>query len=314
MIDLAAISQAVAKYGKVARVVLAQVQGSAPRSAGTSMLIWEDGSADTIGGGQLELQSMDHARVMLGNGTRLHLRRAALGPTLNQCCGGAVAVVTEVFDAAALAALPRDFEGIFARCIGTDATPLPGALARKLRRATGGAAPLPFTYQEGWLAEATWRARQQVVIYGAGHVGRALANVLTPLPQFDVQVCDLRHAYLDDLPEGIQINRALPTEVMAKAPEDAQHFIMTPEHDYDLELCHHLLGRRFGYAGLIGSATKWARFRKRLAALGHAPAQIARITCPIGDPSLGKHPQAIALGIAAHMLSPVLTHRKESIS
>ena len=55
--------------------------------------------------------------------------------------------------------------------------------------------------------------------------------------------------------------------------------------------------------GLIGSATKWARFRKRLAALGHATAQISRIACPIGDPALGKHPQAIAVGVAAGYLA-----------
>ena len=62
------------------------------------------------------------------------------------------------------------------------------------------------------------------------------------------------------------------------------------------------MGHDFAFAGLIGSATKWARFRSRLAALGHAPERIARITCPIGEPSLGKHPQAIALGVAAGLL------------
>ncbi|MBC7179561.1 MAG: XdhC family protein, partial [Roseovarius sp.] len=70
----------------------------------------------------------------------------------------------------------------------------------------------------------------------------------------------------------------------------------------DLELCHQLLRRPFASAGLIGSATKWARFRQRLAALGHTDAQISRISCPIGDPNLGKHPQAIALGVAAALL------------
>ncbi|MGB3147717.1 MAG: XdhC family protein, partial [Paracoccaceae bacterium] len=54
--------------------------------------------------------------------------------------------------------------------------------------------------------------------------------------------------------------------------------------------------------GLIGSASKWARFRGRLAALGHRPDRISQIQCPIGDPALGKRPQAIAIGIAAAML------------
>ncbi|OZA01614.1 MAG: hypothetical protein B7Y02_17490 [Rhodobacterales bacterium 17-64-5] len=78
--------------------------------------------------------------------------------------------------------------------------------------------------------------------------------------------------------------------------------ILTFSHILDLELCHRLLNHGFLRCGLIGSATKWARFRSRLSALAHPPAEIARITCPIGDPALGKHPQAIALGVAAEFL------------
>jgi xanthine dehydrogenase accessory factor len=63
-----------------------------------------------------------------------------------------------------------------------------------------------------------------------------------------------------------------------------------------------LLGHGFGCAGLIGSKSKWARFQSRLAALGHSAPQISRITCPIGDPALGKHPQAIAVGVVSSLL------------
>ena len=79
--------------------------------------------------------------------------------------------------------------------------------------------------------------------------------------------------------------------------------MLTYSHALDLDLCHRLLAHGFARAGVIGSATKWARFRSRLAALGHAPDAIARIDCPIGDPSLGKHPQAIAIGVAQAVLS-----------
>ena len=64
-----------------------------------------------------------------------------------------------------------------------------------------------------------------------------------------------------------------------------------------------MLGQPFAYLGLIGSKTKRARFRSRLAALGHAAAQIERMICPIGDPRLGKHPQEIALGVGAEILA-----------
>ncbi|MCY4180548.1 MAG: XdhC family protein, partial [Litoreibacter sp.] len=68
----------------------------------------------------------------------------------------------------------------------------------------------------------------------------------------------------------------------------------------------------FAEAGLIGSDTKWARFRRRLAALGHSDAQISRIRCPIGQKELGKHPQAIALGTAAALLSVLRASNTEA--
>jgi xanthine dehydrogenase accessory factor len=86
------------------------------------------------------------------------------------------------------------------------------------------------------------------------------------------------------------------------APTDAEHLILTYSHALDLDLCHRLLRRGFLSCGLIGSATKWARFRSRLTALGHDAAAVGRIRCPIGDPALGKHPQAIAVGVAAELL------------
>jgi xanthine dehydrogenase accessory factor len=86
------------------------------------------------------------------------------------------------------------------------------------------------------------------------------------------------------------------------APDSARHLILTYSHALDLELCHQLLSHRFAFTGLIGSKTKWARFRKRLAELGHTAAQITRITSPIGEPILGKQPQAIAIGVAASLL------------
>jgi xanthine dehydrogenase accessory factor len=83
---------------------------------------------------------------------------------------------------------------------------------------------------------------------------------------------------------------------------DVEHLVLTFSHALDLELCHRLLNRGFRSCGLIGSATKWGRFRSRLRALGHEAAEIGQIRCPIGDPSLGKHPQAIAVGVVAEML------------
>lgn len=302
MMDLDALGTAIEAQGRVVRIVLADVRGSAPRAAGTSMLVWEDGLSGTIGGGRLELEAIRHAREMLAlDAPPARLEKLALGPTLNQCCGGAVVIVLEWFDAARFRSIETEYAGVWARRVKGTA-PMPAPMQRACARAADGAVPLRATLQGGWMAESLWQARQQVVIYGAGHVGRALADVLHGLPQYDVLVNDVRAVELAQLPDAIARTDAVPTDVLAGAEDSAAHYIMTPEHDYDLELCHHLLGREFAFAGLIGSATKWARFRSRLAALGHAPARIDRITCPIGDPALGKHPKAIAVGVAAQLL------------
>ena len=141
-------------------------------------------------------------------------------------------------------------------------------------------------------------------LWGAGHVGRALTGVLAPLPGFRLTWIDTDVArFPETVPEGVACRVAAdPGALVPQAPPAADHLILTYSHALDLDLCHRLLGHGFGRCGLIGSATKWARFRARLAALGHADAAISRIQCPIGDPALGKHPQAIAVGVAAALL------------
>lgn len=152
--------------------------------------------------------------------------------------------------------------------------------------------------------------RRALWIYGAGHVGRAIVHVMQPLPQFDITWVDIapeRFAPAD----VTTLVAADPVQVVPYAPDTAAHLIVTHSHQIDLALCHAILSRQFDSCGLIGSATKWARFRARLAALGHGPAQIARIACPIGDVSLGKHPAALALGVATAMIGSQRAERKE---
>lgn len=154
---------------------------------------------------------------------------------------------------------------------------------------------------------------RNVWIYGAGHVGRALTSVMAGLPDVQITWVDTdADRFPDTMPDNVQMFVAKdPACAVIHAPDDAEHLILTYAHDVDLAICHALLGRSFDSVGLIGSATKWARFKSRLGALGHVPAQISRIACPIGDPSLGKHPQAIAIGVAAAMITPRQTAKKD---
>lgn len=305
MFDLTALQAAVAAHGRVARVVIAAQDGSSPREAGAAMLVWSDAQSGTIGGGALEFQAAARAREMLAVGG-VAVQRVALGPNIGQCCGGAVTLVTEVYDAANL---PEPRAGLVARALDGSAQPL--AVARLIDRARAQGVAPSTTLAQGWLIEPLARATRPLWVWGAGHVGRALIAVLAPLP-------DLAITWVDVAPERFPAAvppsvRALPAPDMAAAvalaPQDAEHLVLTFSHAIDLELCHRLLGHGFAACGLIGSATKWARFRSRLHALGHSPENIAAILCPIGNPALGKHPQAIAISVAAEILgrSPART-------
>jgi xanthine dehydrogenase accessory factor len=297
--DLAGLRTAVAAYGRVARVVIAAHDGSSPREVGAAMLVWSGGAAGTIGGGALEWEALARAREALATGDRLD--KIPLGPALGQCCGGAVLLLTEIWDAVRL---PLVTDDVFARPMPGFSTDMPMKVAGRLRLARNGSRPLVAEQIQGWMIEPLARADRALWVWGAGHVGRALVGVLQPLPGLAITWVDVgRERFPEELPGGVTALWAAAAERLADhAPTDAEHLVLTYSHALDLELCHRLLLRGFGGLGLIGSATKWVRFRGRLRALGHGDAAIGRIRCPIGDTSLGKHPQAIAVGVALDVL------------
>ena len=297
--DRETLERTIASHGRVARIVVLDSAGSVPRGAGTAMLVWDRGQDGTIGGGTLEFGAVKAARSALETGRERH-DRLPLGPALGQCCGGLVRLLTEIWDTERLhvAGNPvvRPLPGT------TGAEPLAMARARGDLRAgkrTG------LCVAEGWVLEPVCQPDIPLWIYGAGHVGRAIVHTLHPLPQFAITWVDTGiERFPEVVPRQVEILPAAnPADAVALAPANAQHLVLTYSHALDLEICHRLLGHGFAGAGLIGSATKWARFRKRLAQLGHRPDQIDRITCPIGEPALGKHPQAIAVGVVSRLVS-----------
>ena len=310
--DLTGLRRAVAAQGRVARVVIAGVRGSSPRETGAAMLVWADGQSGTIGGGALEHAAAQTAREMLAGGLPARISPHALGPDLGQCCGGSVQLLFETYDAARLTLL--EGQEMIARPMTADTT-MPLAVRRLLARARGMGLPPEAGLVEGWMIEPLHRPAHPVWIWGAGHVGRALVGVLAPLPDVALTWIDTAPDRFPDAPppEATILPAAKPERLIPHAPANAHHLVLTYSHALDLELCHGLLSHGFASAGLIGSATKWARFRSRLAALGHSPGQIARIRCPIGDPALGKHPQAIALSVSAALLGDIAVpgNRKE---
>ncbi len=291
--DLTSLRAAIAAHDRVARVVITEVRGSSPREVGASMLVWDGGQSGTIGGGALEYQAAQQAFARDG------FSRHSLGPELGQCCGGAVTLLTEVFDASQLATL--DGETVMARGPGE----MPLAVKRLTTCARNQGVDLRPRMVQGWFVEPVALPTKPVWIWGAGHVGRALVDVLHPVPEIEITWVDTApNRFPDAIPDLVN---ALPTSdllrVVPYAPDNAAHLILTYSHALDLSLCDALLHHGFGFTGLIGSDTKWARFRSRLRKMGHPDAQISRICCLIGQKSLGKHPQAIAVGVAAQLLS-----------
>jgi xanthine dehydrogenase accessory factor len=156
---------------------------------------------------------------------------------------------------------------------------------------------------------ATWAAtppRFQLQLYGAGHVGRAIVRLLEGLP-CRVQWIDERESEFPAAPSAPHIERVCVEPVQAEvdvAPPGAFYLVLTHSHDLDLAITEAILRRGdFAYLGLIGSATKRARFLRRFQSRGIAPEVLARMTCPIGVPGIGgKEPEVIAVAVVAQLL------------
>jgi xanthine dehydrogenase accessory factor len=251
-------------HGPAVLVSVVAAQGSVPREVGAWMAVFAQHQVGTIGGGQLEWQATAMARQALQGAASLPLRqRMALGPSLGQCCGGAVEL---------------NFEAVAAHDL-----------------------PLLRSRLEPQL--------QPVALFGGGHVGRALVEVLSRLP-FALRWVDSRdEVFPADLPEQVVCEHSDPVQAaVADLVPHSQVLIMSFSHAQDLDVVAACLQRLrvrddLPFIGLIGSTTKWATFQRRLQEKGFADEEIQRITCPIGVPGIsGKQPEVIAVSVAAQLL------------
>jgi xanthine dehydrogenase accessory factor len=299
---------AIEAEGSAALVTLTRIQGSSPREAGARMVVRPSGGFHgTIGGGALEWAALDAAQSALKHGRGPVQRRSlALGPELAQCCGGRIEWRIETFDRRDLADLSP-----IAEAEGNGSATLKaslrsdGRVERMVdadRRGDDLTASLPGP--EGW-TEPLGESARAVYLFGAGHVGRALALALAPLP-FAVRWIDTRReAFPAYAPANIALIHAVePVTELGHAPEGALIVVMTHSHAIDLEIVADALrAERFGYVGLIGSATKRARFLTQMRAAGFSEARLSKLVCPIGLPEVkGKDPAVIAASTAAQLL------------
>ncbi len=302
-----------ARESPVVRVLVAEVRGSSPREPGACMLLSRAGSHGTIGGGNLEWQAMQAAeslRLAATETASVTLRRLVLGRELGQCCGGVVQLWLERFTHLDLPLLRRAAGAISGGGCAAIVTEFSreGAVRRRLELRSARCPPhLEFAAgsENAILLESLAAEPASLWLYGAGHVGQALIRILAALP-FDVTWVDSRAELLPDpLPDNVHpLCPQAPTSTVELAPAAARFLVMTHDHALDYSLCRRILERGdFTWLGLIGSKSKGARFRSRLARDGLTPDAIRRLVCPIGVEGVGsKWPAAIAVAVAAQLL------------
>jgi xanthine dehydrogenase accessory factor len=294
-----------------AMVTLAHVAGSAPRDAGARMIVGGEASYGTIGGGNLELQLTDQARRLIAqNAVDVMQQDYPLGPLLAQCCGGHVRALIERLSgesrgwlaAAAAAELAGEAYTLEGRIVE-------GCISRSVSHGSPGEDPSVRVYDFAGVAtdrKGQWsRIVEHIVpvsaplyLFGAGHVGRAIAHIATTLP-FRFHWLDSRSEFAAE-DSRITVRRDLVSAVAEAAP-GAFFLVVTHAHELDYSLVRAVLSRGDArFCGLIGSATKRARFVSRLA---KENIDTRDLVCPIGAGAIrSKTPAAIAVGVAAELL------------
>ena len=256
-------------------VLVERVQGSGPREMGAWMAVFPHTLVNTIGGGHLEFQAIAEARALLARPASENASSTATHEdntlTTRYALGPALG-----------------------QCCG-------GVVHLKFERIAVADAPA--------LQRRLPSHAQPVALFGGGHVGRALVNVLSTLP-FHVQWVDSRdEIFPAQLPANVVCEHSDPVQAaVPHVPAGAAVLIMSFSHAEDLDVLVECLKRQrlhgdLKFIGLIGSQTKWATFRHRLEAKGFSAEEIAQVTCPIGLPEIkGKEPEVIAVSVAAQLL------------
>ena len=270
---------------------IVQAQGSTPRDAGARLCVGQQHVVDTIGGGNLELQAIELARRMLSpENEKRRVVRFALGPSLGQCCGGVVWLLFERLDSTDLPWL----EEARARLAASE------PFIRRV--ALPDPAPLPPNDESAVWLDRIMPPALNVVVCGAGHVGKAIIRLLGDLPVQVVWLDPRNDQWPARIPSNVRCIEGDASDVL-DCPNDAYWLILTHSHALDLDIIEQVFRHKsFQFMGLIGSKTKRARFRARLQQ--HFPDMLVdRMQCPIGLVSTSsKLPSVIAISVVAQLL------------
>lgn len=303
-------------------VTISGIRGSTPRETGAKMIVTARETIGTIGGGQLEHQCTHIAAGLLGKAAAPETRRFPLGPSLGQCCGGVVDVLFEPV-AGGLPEWLRDLRALHGQgrpsvlvtateartkfvvtaddVFGIDPGSCdPATVAEARGILQGGAAGV----NHATFYEPVRASEFNIAVFGAGHVGAAVVNVLSGL-DCNIRWIDSRPGIFRSAPRNARtIETSEPALEVAAMPPSSYYLVMTHSHPLDLDICDRILRRGdAAYCGLIGSLTKRRRFEKRLRQQGLPQSAIEQLVCPIGVPGIsGKKPAEIAIAAAAEIL------------
>jgi xanthine dehydrogenase accessory factor len=282
-------------------------EGSSPGRQGFKMVVTADAVAGSIGGGIMEHKWMELARQRLREGDYAPLlrpqihRREAPADRSGMMCAGEQEVLLWLLR-------PTDLPVIAA--IEAAVQTLSGGAwevseASGLRLATAGQDEF-YRYQPNpsWCYGERLGFRDHLTIVGGGHVSLALSRLASQL-EFDITVLDDR----DDLPTLDANNFAhhrlrVAYDTLVVPPGPQQYVVvMTVGYRTDAVALRRLLGQRYAYLGVMGSATKVAELRCVLAEEGFSAADLARLRGPIGVPVNSRTPEEIAVSVAAELIA-----------
>lgn len=319
---------------RVVVVTVAGIRGSAPREVGAKMIVTENETLGTIGGGQLEYQCTRLAFEMLGNDETPSLRKFPLGSSMGQCCGGVVDILFEPIaiglptwlqDLRALhgqrepAVMATHVEGDKLKCVIT-ADNVFGAAADDvgidiIGRARYGLDTGRIAHRsDNWLLELVIGSDLNIAVFGAGHVGTAVVQTMSSL-DCNIRWIDSRRNMFRHTPANVRaIETPDPSLEVAAMPPGSCFLVMTHSHAIDFDICDRILQRRdAAYCGLIGSVSKRRRFEKRYRAQGMPDELIETLVCPIGVAGIsGKKPAEIAVSASAEVLQAYETIRRSA--
>lgn len=323
------------KQDRIVRISVCHTRGSAPRHTDARLLLDKSDIWGTIGGGNLELQALARAKKLLNSGEpRILFETVRLADAASQSCGGEVTLLYEAFCKADRDWLERlrQSDGnsgdnkVFYRMIPLQSDQSsrlverssklvesaygrhnnrPGQSMRLLDRA-GALLDLPDPGACHTVIEEIRRTPHNLVVFGAGHVGRAVVPIVATLGYPIYWIDERASIFPSPVPEQVKTVNKAPFECLDLVNDHSHVLVFTHAHELDYQIVSKLLQNgHFASLGMIGSLVKKRRFLKRLETeAGMSKAAIDQLICPIGMPEIGGNkPEHIAISVAADLIT-----------